>query len=778
MAKSRRLEVLITGDAKQAQKALGDLERAAGKHGAGIQRASSGIKDAIVGIGVASVGAFALGEWQEAEKVGARTEAVLRSTGGAAGETRQEIEDLSEAIAKKTATDDETVQSAANVIASMQKLRNEAGEGRDIFDRSTQAAVDWAAATGGDAADAAEKLGKLLVNPEQALGRLTRAGVVFTDEEKKKLAALQATGDEIGQQVILLDAIERKVGGTAEAQATSLDRAKVAAGNAAEAFGGVLAPAVELVADVVEPLSGAFQSLGSTQQTVVAGLGLGAAAWMKWGDTAVEALIDVTGSSRDAEKAVSAVNGALGKAGVSVLAGVSAYNLTYQVLEDLAGAAPDVEKVADALNRFGQGVTDWDYVASTLGTNTEDLQGAFTRASKATADWSDSFAYMRDSMDPFGRKMYDAERKVNAFDEALAGMVEAGNASEAKAAFDAMSEALIAQGLTLTEIVPLMPKYYDAVEEAGAKNGLTATSIGVLTDALDAEADQAGGAAVQFRTLEEAIDGARSASEDFYRQQFEQENATIGAEASLDRFTESLTQYGAATDRGTEAGRANRQAIQDYIIAAASASAGTDDASASMDAYTLRLYEAAASAGMTKGDVDALLASMGLTEGERKAWFTSNAYEEQTKVQGLWTNVQGVEGTHDVTFRINTVDGLRQARDIIGGVFAEGGRPPMGKVSVVGEKGPELFVPDQPGTIIPNDKMGSFLAPSYSSMVGPGPNAAAAPVAPITIIVQGSVISERELVDVVADGLARRQRSTGNLGFGVPLRNLVGMSGL
>jgi len=35
--------------------------------------------------------------------------------------------------------------------------------------------------------------------------------------------------------------------------------------------------------------------------------------------------------------------------------------------------------------------------------------------------------------------------------------------------------------------------------------------------------------------------------------------------------------------------------------------------------------------------------------------------------------------------------------------FANGGRPPLGKASLVGERGPELFVPDQPGTIIPND---------------------------------------------------------------------------
>lgn len=38
--------------------------------------------------------------------------------------------------------------------------------------------------------------------------------------------------------------------------------------------------------------------------------------------------------------------------------------------------------------------------------------------------------------------------------------------------------------------------------------------------------------------------------------------------------------------------------------------------------------------------------------------------------------------------------------------FAAGGRPPVGRPSIVGEKGPELFVPSTAGTIIPNDKMG------------------------------------------------------------------------
>ena len=38
--------------------------------------------------------------------------------------------------------------------------------------------------------------------------------------------------------------------------------------------------------------------------------------------------------------------------------------------------------------------------------------------------------------------------------------------------------------------------------------------------------------------------------------------------------------------------------------------------------------------------------------------------------------------------------------------FAEGGRPPVNQPSIVGEKGPELFIPDRSGTIVPNNQLG------------------------------------------------------------------------
>jgi len=62
-----------------------------------------------------------------------------------------------------------------------------------------------------------------------------------------------------------------------------------------------------------------------------------------------------------------------------------------------------------------------------------------------------------------------------------------------------------------------------------------------------------------------------------------------------------------------------------------------------------------------------------------------------------------------VKLGVNTILGSI-APGIFGGLpmlkFARGGRPPTGKASLVGEKGPELFVPKRTGTVIPNDKLG------------------------------------------------------------------------
>jgi len=57
------------------------------------------------------------------------------------------------------------------------------------------------------------------------------------------------------------------------------------------------------------------------------------------------------------------------------------------------------------------------------------------------------------------------------------------------------------------------------------------------------------------------------------------------------------------------------------------------------------------------------------------------------------------------------------AKNVFGGFFAEGGQPPVNKPSIVGEKGPELFVPRTAGTIIPNNKVGNTINVSFNGNI-------------------------------------------------------------
>ena len=51
---------------------------------------------------------------------------------------------------------------------------------------------------------------------------------------------------------------------------------------------------------------------------------------------------------------------------------------------------------------------------------------------------------------------------------------------------------------------------------------------------------------------------------------------------------------------------------------------------------------------------------------------------------------------------------------VLGGFFADGGRPPIGRPSIVGERGAEVFVPDSAGTIVPNNQLGGVTNVTFN----------------------------------------------------------------
>jgi hypothetical protein len=79
--------------------------------------------------------------------------------------------------------------------------------------------------------------------------------------------------------------------------------------------------------------------------------------------------------------------------------------------------------------------------------------------------------------------------------------------------------------------------------------------------------------------------------------------------------------------------------------------------------------------------------------------------------------------------------------------FANGGRPPVNRPSVVGERGPELFVPDRAGTIVPNNALGGAnvvvnVDASGTQAQGDQPNAKALGAA-IGAAVQAELVKQK-----------------------------------
>lgn len=99
-----------------------------------------------------------------------------------------------------------------------------------------------------------------------------------------------------------------------------------------------------------------------------------------------------------------------------------------------------------------------------------------------------------------------------------------------------------------------------------------------------------------------------------------------------------------------------------------------------------------------------------LLEGDFKSALESLAQSFTDKLQdrmmdGLFDTLFGKSGGGGSTGLLGGAGG--GIFDFFSGEgFANGGNPPVGKASMVGERGPEMFVPKSAGTIIPNEALG------------------------------------------------------------------------
>jgi hypothetical protein len=206
---------------KKADARAGQFQRSVGNYGKAVERAGSIMRGfgatLLASFSIQAVSSFVKGSieaFRVQEKAVAKVTQAVKSTGGAAGKTSEELQKMASSLQKNTLFGDEEILN--KVTAQLLTFTNIAGP---QFDRTQQAALDLATVLDGDLQSASIQLGKALNDPAKNLSALSRSGIQFSKEQIATIKSLQETNQLAEAQNIILAELERQYGGQAKAAA-------------------------------------------------------------------------------------------------------------------------------------------------------------------------------------------------------------------------------------------------------------------------------------------------------------------------------------------------------------------------------------------------------------------------------------------------------------------------------------------------------------------------------------------------------------------------------
>lgn len=244
---------------------FGNLHMSVGKVMTGLVAIGPALAGLAIGAGLKDF----VDEARESRRIGALTTQVIKSTGGAAKLSAEQVGDLATAISNKTGADDEAVQSGENLLLTFTNIKNGVGKGNDIFNQATQAVTDMTAAmndgqvTQDGMKTASIQLGKALNDPIKGVTALSKVGVSFTEDQKKQIKTLVDSGKTMEAQKIILNELGKEFGGAAAAATDPLTKLGTIVGNVKETIGTALLPVVDSAATLIgKNLPGAVDTAG------------------------------------------------------------------------------------------------------------------------------------------------------------------------------------------------------------------------------------------------------------------------------------------------------------------------------------------------------------------------------------------------------------------------------------------------------------------------------------------------------------------------------------
>jgi phage-related protein len=261
----RTLKLEVLAETKQFVKGMDSANKETESFGTKLVDFGKKAALALAAAGVAAVAfaAKAIKAGEGAATANARIAQINESMGlfgDSTDEVTKRLVSYAEATARATGIDTNSIKITQAKLLTFKELAASAGEVGGEFDRATQAAINLAAAGFGSAETNAVQLGKALQDPIKGLTALSRSGVTFTEVEKERIKALVESNKVSEAQILILEAIETQVGGTALATANASDRIKVGFTQVQERIGLALLPAFEkLTSFLLDRLFPAFE---------------------------------------------------------------------------------------------------------------------------------------------------------------------------------------------------------------------------------------------------------------------------------------------------------------------------------------------------------------------------------------------------------------------------------------------------------------------------------------------------------------------------------------
>jgi TP901 family phage tail tape measure protein len=405
---------------------------------------------------------------------------------------------------------------------------------------------------------------------------LYQQGAVGLQDWIDKSNQAGAAGDTAAQKLDNLSGDLHKLLGSL--QAVAIDGAGGATSGLRDMTGAVT-DAVNWFGSLPKPVS----------ETVTVLLGVGAAGLLatsgllKVKTTVTGAMDALRGIGPVGEKAAStlgkigSVGGKLGLAGIVVFGLYEAFNaLSEWTDKKSAPVARDIDMMASSLKQFaldgqaaGEMAKAFGPDLAGLGKDMDTVSHSQAALAEAQKKYNASVAIGHgignpQAKDPTEKAIRDAKSDITALDTALAQVAKNGGATQAKMAFDKITESLLAQGKPLAEINKMFPQYATAASDAAAATTGVAQGFGTL----------ASNSSLLTKGLQDAIDHGESLTDVFKQLNgaaLDLLGAQINEEQSLADLKEKWDKHGNSLKLDTQAGRDNLKMIKDSIEGAAQA---------------------------------------------------------------------------------------------------------------------------------------------------------------------------------------------------------------